>query len=176
MGKAGQRTAGLSVGVEGTVMGSATSMDASIVMVDKANQDSLSGWAMLRDGVTRVDVFIDGRRVGLARYGLLREDVAERFQNLEAGDEAEQRTSVDVAHCGFVYRFSADDLRKSGREVVSVHVVCHAAGGGSCSSFPVELPTVKLPSRYSEAWAERPPTEYPSPFPLAVEELSLIHI
>ena len=54
---------------------------ASVVVIDQANQDFVSGWAFHESGVDRVDVFMDGRRAGTASYGLYRADVAERHQD-----------------------------------------------------------------------------------------------
>jgi len=163
--KSGRRTTGLSKRIRQRARLPVVSSYDRVAVIDHANQDYVSGWALHESGVMRVDVYVDGRRVGQAQYGSLRLDVAARFRDVESDREA----SPDLAHSGFTYLFDPDDLAVSGREFVSVHVVCHAYGGETCASFPIELPTALMPSRYAPDTAPTESVAYPSPFPLAVE-------
>ncbi len=167
LAKPGRRTPSLSKRIAHRVRLPVFESLDQVVVIDRATQDSLAGWAMHAAGVHRVDVYVEGRRVGQARTGVYRHDVAARVEALPL--DVDDETAAEAAHCGFVYLFSADDLVASGRDVVSVHVVCHAGGGQTCSSFPVDLPAARLPSRYAPAPEGDRYLAHPSPFPLDVE-------
>ena len=162
-----RRTTGLSQRITQRLRpASVTGLD-QVAVIDHANQDYVSGWAMHASGIERVDVFVDGRRVGRATYGTYRADVAVRYPEVPG-----------VGHCGFSYAIDPQDLAEAARTVVSVHVVCVASDGGQCSSFSVQIPTARPPSRYAspategDAHAAAVPFHVPahaSPFPLEVE-------
>ncbi len=140
--------------------GIALGLDRAAV-IDHANQDYISGWALFSEAVMSVDVFVDNRRVGIAEYGAHRADVSDKCADMPG-----------AANSGFIYLFASGDLLEAGKPTVSVHVVCHSVGGETCASSPVEIPTAKLPSRYAtlESSADFEPA-HSSPFPVEVEHV-----
>ncbi len=131
------------------------------VVIDHANQDYVSGWALFPEGVMSVDVFVDNRRVGGAEYGAYRADVSDKYAQIPG-----------AANSGFTYLFASGDLFEAGKPTVDVHVVCRSLDGETCASSAVEIPTAKLPSRYAilESSADFEPA-HSSPFPVEVEHV-----
>lgn len=67
---------------------------------------ALHGWALDDDGVKRVDIFVDGVSVGLARYGRSRPDVENRFPGYP-----------DSSNAGFAFRLDTTRYNNGLHEV-----------------------------------------------------------
>lgn len=159
-----RRTTGLSRRISQRLRPAALPRLDQVAVIDRANQDYVSGWALHASGIVRIDVFIDGRRAGSASYGSYRADVAARFPGIPG-----------ASHTGFTYLIDPEDLAESASAVVSVHVVAVAEDESTCSSFSVQIPTARPPSRYAAAASASSDLDpvrvaHPSPFPRPVEE------
>ena len=118
----------------------ASGVDGAVV-IDHANQDYISGWALFPEGVMSVEVFVDNRRVGGAEYGAYRADVGDQYTDIPS-----------AANSGFSYLFAPGDVLEAGKPAASVHVVCHSLSGKTCASPSVEIPTgFPVASRYLTA-------------------------
>ena len=83
---------------------------------------SVGGWALARDGIEKIEIFLDGVRVGSAYYGMRREDIAAAFSGWEG-----------ALLSGFAFSLPRKAL-KPGRQTVSIHAI-----GKVSSEFKTEF-------------------------------------
>jgi O-antigen biosynthesis protein len=82
---------------------------------------SIGGWALARDGIEKIEIFLDGVRVGSAYYGMRREDIAATFSDWDG-----------ALLSGFAFSLPRKAL-KSGRQTVTIHAL-----GKVSSEFKIE--------------------------------------